>query len=121
MNFVDTSALSKRGPDRPHQCYANSKLKHHPDRLCAFGVQQLIHAPRILEFYFNATQRGNGPSQFKEETTVIDFQEEATKYTAALTTVWDGENSGLHLSVRTESTPKVFQVSLSLSLSLIID
>ena len=69
---------------------------------------------RILEFYFNAQQRGNGPIQFKEDTTVIDFQEESTKYTAALTTVWDGENSGLHLSVHTESTPKVFQVGFLL-------
>jgi hypothetical protein len=70
------------------------------------------YTPRVLEFYFNALQRGNGPTQFKEETTVIDFQEESTKYTAALTAVWDGENSGLHLSVHTESTPKVFQVRL---------
>jgi len=70
---------------------------------------------RILEFYFNALQRGNGPTQFKPDTTVIDFQEEATKYTAALTAVWDGENSGLHLSVQTESTPKVFQGNRPLS------
>jgi hypothetical protein len=63
-------------------------------------------------------QRGNGPIQFKEETTVIDFQEESTKYTAALTTIWDGDNSGLHLSIRTESTPKVFQVSVIADLSV---
>ena len=36
----------------------------------------------------------------------IDFQEESTKYTALITTIWDGDQTGLHLSLRTESQAK---------------
>ena len=56
---------------------------------------------RILQFYFNAQQKGNSPIQFNEEVATIDFQEESTKYTALITAIWDGD--GLHLSLRTES------------------
>ena len=31
---------------------------------------------QVLHFYFNAEQKGNSPTQFKEETTSIDFPEE---------------------------------------------
>jgi len=61
---------------------------------------------RVLHFYFNAEQKGNSPTQFKEETTSIDFPEEITKYTAAITSVWDGDHAGLHLNLKTESTVK---------------
>lgn len=66
---------------------------------------------RILEFYFNARQGNNpmNPVNFKQEQAVIDFQDETTKYTAALTTVMDGGNCGLHLNVKTESSPKQTQ------------
>jgi len=61
---------------------------------------------RFLQFYFNAQQRGAGPTQFKDETAVVDFQDEVTKYTAVITSVWDGESTGLHLALKTESTDK---------------
>jgi len=61
---------------------------------------------RVLHFYFNAEQKGNSPTQFKEEITTIDFPEEVTKYTAAITSVWDGDHSGLHLNLKTESSQK---------------
>jgi len=61
---------------------------------------------RVLHFYFNAEQKGNSPVQFKEEVTTIDFPEEVTKYTAALTSIWDGDHSGLHLTLKTASTAK---------------
>ena len=90
---------------------------------------------QVLHFYFNAEQKGNSPTQFKEETTSIDFPEEVgnplysilfllviqlllpvkdlvilllqvTKYTAALTSIWDGDHSGLHLNLKTESSAK---------------
>jgi len=61
---------------------------------------------RVLHFYFNAEQKGNSPTQFKEEVTTIDFPEEVTKYTAAITSVWDGDHSGLHLNLKTESQSK---------------
>jgi len=61
---------------------------------------------RVLHFYFNAEQKGNSPTQFREEVTSIDFPEEVTKYTAAITSVWDGDHSGLHLNLKTESTAK---------------
>merc|ERR1719334_1145784 len=61
---------------------------------------------RVLQFYFNAQQRGNSPTQFREEVASIDFQEEVTKYTAAITSVWDGDHSGLHLNLKTESQSK---------------
>merc|ERR1719158_2051436 len=61
---------------------------------------------RVLHFYFNAEQKGNSPTQFKEETTSIDFPEEITKYTAAITSVWDGDHAGLHLNLKPESTVK---------------
>merc|ERR1719447_579091 len=44
---------------------------------------------RVLQFYFNAHQKGNSPIQFKEETASIDFQDEITKYTAVITNIWD--------------------------------
>ena len=31
---------------------------------------------------------------------------QVTKYTAAITSVWDGDHSGLHLNLKTESTQK---------------
>jgi len=71
---------------------------------------------RVLQFYFNAQQRGNSPIQFKEEVATIDFQEEVTKYTAVITSVWDGDSTGLHLNLRTESTPKPQQAHKPLSL-----
>lgn len=61
---------------------------------------------RVLHFYFNAEQKGSSPTQFREETTTIDFPEEITKYTAAITSIWDGSHSGLHLNLKTESTIK---------------
>jgi len=61
---------------------------------------------RTLEFYFNAQQKGNSPVQFKEEVHTIDFQSEVTRYTASITSVWDGSNTGLHLNLNTESTAK---------------
>ena len=64
---------------------------------------------RILQFYFNAQQKGNSPIQFNEEVAHIDFQEETTKYTALITTIWDGDQTGLHLSLRTESQAKPSQ------------
>jgi len=64
---------------------------------------------RILQFYFNAQQKGNSPIQFNEEVAYIDFQEETTKYTALITTIWDGDQTGLHLSLRTESQSKPSQ------------
>jgi len=67
---------------------------------------------RILEFYFNARLGNNpmNPINFKAETAVIDFQEETTKYSAALTTVLsDDNNYGLHLNLKTESNPKQTQ------------
>ena len=64
---------------------------------------------RILQFYFNAQQKGNSPIQFNEEVAHIDFQEETTKYTALITTIWDGDQTGLHLSLRTESQAKLSQ------------
>ena len=64
---------------------------------------------RILQFYFNAQQKGNSPIQFNEEVATIDFQEESTKYTALITTIWDGDQTGLHLSLRTESQAKPSQ------------
>jgi len=70
---------------------------------------------RVLQFYFNAQQRGNSPTQFKEEVASIDFQEEVTKYTAVITSVWDGDHSGLHLNLRTESQSKPTQVNRPLS------
>ena len=33
----------------------------------------------MLHFYFNAEQKGNSPTQFKEEITTIDFPEEVEK------------------------------------------
>jgi len=63
---------------------------------------------RFLQFYFNAMQRGAGPTQFKDETAVVDFQDEVTKYTAVITSVWDGESTGLHLALKTESTDKPY-------------
>ena len=70
---------------------------------------------RVLQFYFNAQQRGNSPTQFKEEIASIDFQEEVTKYTAVITSVWDGDHSGLHLNLRTESQSKPTQANRPLS------
>jgi len=64
---------------------------------------------RILQFYFNAQQKGNSPVQFNEEVAVIDFQEETTKYTALITTIWDGDQTGLHLSLKTETQAKQSQ------------
>ena len=61
---------------------------------------------RILQFYFNAQQKGNSPTQFNEEVAYIDFQDETTKYSANITTIWDGDRTGLHLSLRTESKAK---------------
>jgi len=61
---------------------------------------------RVVEFYFNAQQKGKGPTGFKEETAVIDFQDEVTKYTAFLTSTWDGGCGGLHLNLNTETTAK---------------
>jgi len=70
---------------------------------------------RVLQFYFNAQQRGNSPTQFKEEVASIDFQEEVTKYTAVITSVWDGDHTGLHLNLRTESQSKPTQANRPLS------
>jgi len=68
---------------------------------------------RFLEFYFNPSkgQTAMSPISFNQENAVIDFQHETTKYTACLTTVLasDGKSCGLHLSLKTESTQKVFQ------------
>jgi len=61
---------------------------------------------RILQFYFNAQQKGNSPTQFKEEVATIDFQNEVTKYTAVITSVWDGDSSGLHFNISAVSTEK---------------
>merc|ERR1712142_96049 len=65
---------------------------------------------RVLQFYFNAQQRGNSPTQFKEEIASIDFQEEVTKYTAVITSVWDGDHTGLHLNLRTESQSNLLRL-----------
>ena len=62
---------------------------------------------RVVEFYFNDQQKGKGPTSFKEETAVIDFQDEATKYTALLTSTWDGGVGGLYLNLNTETTAKL--------------
>ena len=70
---------------------------------------------RVLQFYFNAQQRGNSPTQFREEVASIDFQEEVTKYTAVITSVWDGDASGLHLNLKTESQSKPAQANRPLS------
>jgi len=72
---------------------------------------------RILEFYFNAKTGANpmNPVSFKQETAYIDFQEETTKYTAALTTILDGEGTGLHLNLKTESSAKPSQGNKPLS------
>ena len=45
----------------------------------------------------------------------IDFCEETTKYSANITTVWDGDHTGLHLSLRTESQQKQNQGNKPLS------
>ena len=89
---------------------------------------------RVIQFYFNAQQKGNTPVQFKEEVrdiihvprfisrpllwndlndrvlfalapplaqvATIEFQHETTRYTAAVTSVWDSGTPGLHLSLR---------------------
>ena len=34
---------------------------------------------QVLHFYFNAEQKGNSPTQFKEEVTTIDFPEEVER------------------------------------------
>jgi len=71
---------------------------------------------RILQFYFNAQQRGNSPTQFKEEVATIDFQNEVTKYTAVITSVWDGDSSGLHFNISSVSTEKALHSNKPLSL-----
>ena len=71
---------------------------------------------RVLQFYFNAQQKGNSPVQFREEQASVDFQHEVTRYTAAITSVWDSGTRGLHLSLRTESTAKTAPASRPLSL-----
>ena len=72
---------------------------------------------RILQFYFNAQQKGNSPTQFNEEVAFIDFQDETTKYSANITTIWDGDQTGLHLSLRTETQAKQSQGNRPLNLN----
>ena len=71
---------------------------------------------RVLNFYFNAVQKGTGPLHFKEEVATIEFQQEVTRYTASVTGVWDAGSAGLHLSLRTESQAKPAPISKPLSL-----
>jgi len=71
---------------------------------------------RVLQFYFNAQQKGNSPVQFKEEVASIDFQSEVTRYTASITSVWDKESTGLHLNLRTESQEKPVSTNRPLTL-----
>jgi len=71
---------------------------------------------RVLNFYFNAVQKGTGPLHFREETATIEFQQEVTRYTASVTGVWDTGSAGLHLSLRTESQVKTAAPSKPLSL-----
>ena len=71
---------------------------------------------RVLNFYFNAVQKGTGPLHFKEETATIEFQQEVTRYTASVTGVWDAGSAGLHLSLRTESQAKTAPPTKPLSL-----
>jgi len=72
---------------------------------------------RVIQFYFNAQQKGNTPVQFKEEVATIEFQHEVTRYTAAVTSVWDSGTPGLHLSLRTESQARNVQPGRPLSLA----
>jgi len=74
---------------------------------CADNTIRGSYRPmRVVEFYFNSLQKGNGPTSFKEEVAVIDFQDEVTAYTAYLTSTWDGGYRGLHLNINTETTSK---------------
>ena len=73
---------------------------------------------RVLQFYFNAHQKGNSPIQFKEESASIDFQDEITKYTAVITNIWDGDRTGLHLNLKCESQTKPPQVTKRKILSI---
>ncbi|XP_023327483.1 uncharacterized protein LOC111700705 [Eurytemora carolleeae] len=56
------------------------------------------------------------PINFTQDTALIDFQEETTRYTAVLTTVLDGDSCGLHLNLKTESSPKPTQGNKPLTL-----
>jgi len=86
-------------------------VKNSPENLIRGSYRPM----RFLQFYFNANQRGAGPTQFKDETQTVDFTDEVTKYTAVITSVWDGESTGLHLALKTESHEKPFQAHKPMS------